>query len=520
MATVAECFVEDLRRRGVEWVAALAGNGLEPILEAAQRAGLLLVDARNEQTVSYLAEAYGRLTRSPGVCLVSSGMGHVNALSGVAAAWFGSTPLVLVSGAGELRTAGLGHYQDMDQAAVAAPLTRFSRVVAPAERWREIVDEAFAYASGPPPGPVHITFPADVQRSEVAPEGAVAPVPRAPAAAPADDVEETARLLAASERPLIVAGSGMYYAGSGPAFLDFIEEFPMPVVTPIWDRGVIDAPLRAFMGVIGASSGGPRLLADADCIIMAGAEPDYRVGFLQPGAVREDAAVAYFTSAWAELRDDFEHARVWQDRRSPEEQERSAARDRWLEEAVRRRDEFRRAVEARGLEQAGAGVHAIHIVRALREVLPEGACLLIDGGNIGQWAHHLLADRYPGNWLTNGPGGAVGWGIGGALGARLAFPEGPVVLLSGDGAFTFNVADLESAVRQRLHFVAVVADDQGWGILDSGLGPIDFAALARSLGARGITIRRPGEIRPALERALGERAVTVIHVPVTGGAPG
>jgi acetolactate synthase I/II/III large subunit len=519
MATVAECFVEDLRRRGVKWLAALAGNGLEPVLEAVHKAGLRLVDARNEQTVSYLAEAYGRLTRGPGVCLVSSGMGHVNALSGVAAAWFGSTPLVLVSGAGELRTAGLGHYQDMDQAAVAAPLTRFSRVVAPAERWREIVDEAFARASGPPPGPVHLTFPLDVQRTEIAPGRTVAPVPRAAPAAPGEDVEEVTRLLGAAERPLIVAGSGLYYAGCGAAFLDFVEEFPIPVVTPIWDRGVIDAPAGEFMGVIGASSGGPRLLADADCIVMAGAEPDYRVGFLQPGAVRDDAAIVYFANAWDQLRDAFQHARVWRDRRSPEEQERARARARWFEEAGRRRDEFRHAVEARGLEQAGSGVHAVHILQALREVLWDDTCLLIDGGNIGQWAHHLLADRYPANWLTNGPGGAVGWGIGGALGARLAFPEGPIVLLSGDGAFTFNIADLESAVRQRLHFVAVVADDQGWGILDSGLGPIDFAALARSLGARGVTVEQRDQIRPALERALGERAVTVIHVPITGGSP-
>jgi acetolactate synthase I/II/III large subunit len=505
MAVAAEWFIDNLAYRGVEWIASLTGNGLEPLLEAANRAGLRSIETRNEQTASYIAESYGRLTRSPGVCFVSSGMGHVNALSGVAAAWFGSTPMLLVSGAGDLRTAGLGHYQDMQQAAVAAPITKYSRVIDRAERTRQILAEAFERAEAPPPGPVHLTFPLDVQRTEVDADQMMLPVPTAAPAQAEEDVEDVARLLAKAERPLIVAGSGMYWANAGAAFREFVERFPIPVVVPIWDRGVIDGPLDCFMGVIGASSGGPRLLADADCIVMAGAAPDYRVGFLQPPAVAEDARVVYFEHSWERQKDIGQaHAR---------------ARAEWLEEARRRRDDFRRTVAARGAEQAAAGTHAVDILSAVRDVSTEDTCLLIDGGNIGQWAHHSLCDRYPGNWLTNGPSGTVGWGIGGAMGARLAYPESPVLLVSGDGAFTFNLSDLESAVRQKLHFVALVADDQGWGIMKAGLGPIAFAQVAEGLGARAITVNRCDEIRPALLRALGEHAVTVIHVPIIGGAP-
>jgi acetolactate synthase-1/2/3 large subunit len=126
----------------------------------------------------------------------------------------------------------------------------------------------------------------------------------------------------------------------------------------------------------------------------------------------------------------------------------------------------------------------------------------------------------------------VGWGIGGAMAARLAFPDRPIILLSGDGAFTFTVADLESAARQSLPFVAIVADDQGWGItrighiekygeaMASSLGPIAFDRLAESLGARGMRVERKEEIQPALESALKEPRVTVIQVPVVGGNPG
>ena len=207
-------------------------------------------------------------------------------------------------------------------------------------------------------------------------------------------------------------------------------------------------------------------------------------------------------------------------------------RESWLVTCVQRRDDFRRGVEQRAEEQAGEGLHAIHIIRAIEGVLSDDPVLLIDGGSIGQWAQQLLCcDRYPGDWLTCGRSGVVGWGIGGAIAARLAFPHRPVILLSGDGAFTFNVADLESAVRQNLPFVAIVADDQGWGItrlgqvrqfgvpIASSLGPIAFDRLASSLGAHGVRVASPGAIAHELRKAVDRPSVTVIHVPIVGGNP-
>jgi acetolactate synthase-1/2/3 large subunit len=258
------------------------------------------------------------------------------------------------------------------------------------------------------------------------------------------------------------------------------------------------------MGVIGAATGGPRLLPDADLVIMMGSRPDYRVGYLQTA---EPVWISKFDAL--ESPNNFEP---------------------WLDEAVRRRDEFRATVRARAEEQASAGMHALHIMEALRPKLDDSA-LLIDGGSIGQWAHQLLCDRYPGHWLTCGPSGVVGWGIGGAIGARLAFPDRPIILLSGDGAFTFTVGDLESAARQKLHFVAIVADDQGWGItrtghvkqfgeaISSDLGPIAFDRLAEALGARGVVAQTPEVLARELDGALGHRSVTVIHVPIVGGNP-
>src|ERR1041385_1351692 len=174
-----EILIAALRARGVDWIATLCGHGLDPLYHAAAHGGMRLIDTRNEQTASYIADAFGRLTRRPGVCAVTSGVAHANAISGLLNAWFDAAPMILISGAGAQRTAGMHHFQDVDQVAIAAPVTRFARSIDHPERVTELLDEAWRRALGPPSGPVHLTFPLDVQQAEVAPERLLRPVARA-----------------------------------------------------------------------------------------------------------------------------------------------------------------------------------------------------------------------------------------------------------------------------------------------------------------------------------------------------
>ena len=517
--TACEWLVEGLRQRGVRWIATLCGHGLDPLYHAAKKGGLRLVDTRNEQTASYIAETRGRLAGQPGVVAVSSAVAHANAMTGVVDSHFDGAPMMLISGAGDFRTAGMGHFQDVDQVALAAPVTKFARAIDCPERTLEILDTAWKSACSAPPGPVHLSFPLDVQTAEVASERLVRRADDgSSAAAPGFDIDGAASALAAAERPLVVAGSGVYYAGEGEALLAFCEEFAIPIVVPIWDRGSIDRVSDVFLGVIGAASGGPRLLADADVIVMAGAVADYRVGFLQQGAVSGEVSVVRLDRGWRSLASGY-RARQ------------GKSHSQWLGEARRRKGAFRAKVEAAAARQASRGLHAVDVLEALRESLPDDAVLAVDGGSIGQWAHQLFCDRYPGHWLTCGRSGVVGWGLGGAMGARLVYPDRPVILLSGDGAFTFAPAEIECAVRQRLPFVAIVADDQAWGITRAGheakfgeaisstLGAVDFAKMAEAFGARGVKAETPDAIREAVSAGLASREVTVIHVPIVGGNP-
>ena len=517
--TAVEWLVKGLQERGVKWVATLCGHGLDPFDYACRKAGLRLVDTRNEQTAAYMAEVHGRLTKRPGVVAVSSGVAHANAMTGVVDAYFDGAPMLLISGSHALQTIGMGHFQDIDQVALAQPATKFSRVIDRPERTLQILDEAMNAATSLAPGPVHLTFPMDIQEAEVSAEEMIRPIGVASASASAAvDLEEAARKLAAANRPLIVAGSGAYYAGEGEALCDFSERYSIPVVVPIWDRGVINRPIENFVGVVGAATGGPRLLPDADLIVLAGATPDYRLGYLQPDTIRKDALVLRIDQGWGELARSYESVG-------------GSSHAEWLSEARRRRQEFRDRVEEKAAKQAGDGLHAVHLVHAVKQVLSDEMVLLFDAGSFGQWCHQLLTDRYPGHWLTCGRSGVVGWGLGGAMAGRLIYPDRPVLLLAGDGAFTFTAGEIECAVRQGIGFVAVVADDQSWGITQSGhvekygeaitssLGPIDFVKLAESLGARGVQATTEAEFASALNEALSATTVTVIHAPIVGGAP-
>ena len=539
----AELLVHELQKRGVSFISTLVGHGLDPLLAACRKAGLRLVDVRNEQAAAYMAEAAGRLSRRVGVCAVSSGVAHANALTGVVNAYFDGSPMLLITGCGSTETIGLGHFQDLDQVALAAPVCKYARIIDRSERIQQVLHEAFSAAESGRPGPVHLTFPLDVQTAEVDPEGGFripeAMVSKTTAHAGDEDrIARAAKLISEAERPLLIAGSGVYYAEGEEALASFVRSLSIPVVVPIWDRGAILQPMEEFMGVLGAATGGPPLLHDADLILMVGARCDYRLGFLQPPAIRKDARiVSIHTDPNELLRRMGVHLPILGDPRSVIRQLSKASRDRnispktpWLEEARSRRERFRQEI-LDAHQSGGGGLHALDIIRALESVVTEETILLIDGGNIGQWVHQMFCDRYPGHWLTCGSSGVVGWGIPGAMAARVLYPDRPVVLVSGDGAFTFTVSELETSARQQLGFVVVLADDQAWGVTLTGhmrkwgkgivseLGPIRFDQLADAFGACGVRVENAEEIVPAIRQGLGADRPTVVHVPVRRSNP-
>jgi acetolactate synthase-1/2/3 large subunit len=227
---------------------------------------------------------------------VSGAVAHANALSGVVNAFLDGAPMLLVTGITPLADLGWGNFQDFNPVPMTAPVCKYARLVDVPERVPQLVHEAFAAATAGRPGPVHLALPLDVAAAEVDPAQVIrSPVRsgevRLSGAGAPELAEEAAALLGQAGRPLLVAGSGVYYSRGEQPLAALARQQQLPIVVPIWDRGSIPEPLDTFLGVLGAASGGPRLLADADLILLAGAELDYRVGQVRPPAVRADARV-------------------------------------------------------------------------------------------------------------------------------------------------------------------------------------------------------------------------------------
>jgi len=539
-----DLLVAVLRKYGVEWISVLCGNGLDPFLVSCTRGGIRIIDTHNEQSAAYMADTYARLTGKVGVCAVSSGVAHANAMTGIVNSFFDGAPVLLITGASGGFGAGRGVFQELDQPGLAAPVCKYSKAILHVENLEFMLCQALNTALSGRYGPVHLTIPLDVMEDTLEYVMEAQDVQKGfTKSSPMLDsevVHKIVKLVRDSQRPVLIAGTGVFYARAQKEMITFSEVAGIPIVTPIWDRGSVDRPHPNFVGVVGAASGEPRLLADADVIIMAGAQVDYRVGYLCPPAIQNDAKIIRLDQDPAQLMQGVEPdlavlaslSEAFNQISERYEKIGGSPHDGWLREARERSRRFReRWVEAPVSDSPMTGRH---IVDAIRPLLDDDVVFLIDGGNIGQWAHIALArDRYPGHWLTCGASAVVGWGLPGAMAAKLTYPDKKILLLSGDGSFGFTTTELEAAIRHHLPFVAVVANDSSWGIalcaqkkFSGGEGTIAtktseirFDKVAEAFGAFGVNVEAPVEIRDAVCKGFARDRPTIINVPISIAGP-
>lgn len=532
----AQWVVRTLRERGIEYAFTLCGNGLDPFLDACLDSGLRVIDTRNEQAASYMADTWGRMTGRLGVAAVSSGPGHTNALTGLANAFWDGGPMLLISGCSPLRTRGLDNFQELDQAVMAAPAAKYSSTVRHIGMLQHELNTALSAALTGRPGPVHLTIPVDVLEEEVDQSGLLRSH-RAPAqvsvAGPGDTdlIREAVKVLAHARKPLMIVGSGLFYAQAWNALSEFAAKTDIPILSHIWDRCCVEEALPQYVGVTNAElNGAMSMVSRADVLLVVGARIDYRLWHGRPPGVasaarliRVDADplevnrvvvpdIGIVGSPAAVLEEMTEQARrLWCPTHGPWLAEVRGARDRLLEEW-----------ESLGRDDV-CPVPGIRICREIKPFLDRDVTFLLDGGNIGRWAHMTLFDRHPGHWFTCGASGVVGWGLPGAVAAKLARPDHPLLLLSGDGAAGFTVTEIETALRFGTPYVAVIAHDGAWGIVADGqpegrrvaseFGEVRFDRVAQALGAQGIFVDDPRKLGRSIEEALHADTVVVIHVP-------
>jgi len=538
--TVGRFVADALRAVGVRYAFTVPGESFLGLLEGLDAAGIRVVATRHEGAAAFMAEAHGQLTGRPAAAVGTRAVGAANLAIGIHTARQDSTPMFALVGQVERALLGREAFQEADQAATFGGLAAFAAEPRSAAEVPAAVGDAIRAALVGRPGPVLLSLPEDLL-DEVLPEGTeldtVRPAPPRPEP---DDVRAVLQFVATARRPVILAGGGVLRARTSTDLLKLAELLDVPVIAG-WRRGDVisnDHPL--YLGMAGY--GAPRVVRErleaADALLVIGSRLSEitSYGYAVPAAGQR----------WAQV--DIEPLAARPGLEPPAFTVRVDARA-FLRAAVTRLEaavidaagvDARRAVNAEdraaweaatAVDEAawdGPGVHPGHAIATLRRLLPDDAIVATDAGNFGLWLARHFRFRKPGTFL--GPtSGAMGYGLPAAIAAALVHRDRAVVAVAGDGGFAMTMAELETAVREKARVVAIVFDNERYGTIRmhqdrrgggdgagssiaTDLGPVDFTAIARAVGARGTRVETDAAFEPALRQALVADRPTVLQL--------
>ena len=542
-----------LRAHGVSRLFTLSGGHLFSIYDGALAEGIEIVDVRHEQTAAFAAEGWAKVTREVGVCALTAGPGVTNGMSAMASAQANHSPIVVLGGRAPAGRWGQGSLQEIDHVPFVAPLSKLAATAQSAEEIPVLVESAFATALAPHGGVAFVDLPMDHVFTE-APEPAFGPwgapgsgvlgesgggslggavaagmserEPR-PRGASGEAIEAAGRLLGKAQRPVIMAGTDLYWGHGEVALRELAEALGIPVFLNGLARGCVAADHELCFSRTRA-----RALREADVALVIGVPMDFRLGF--GGAFgQETEIVAIDVAAPARAHPRRPAVELYGSLRETLGDLRAAASGRgspagasrpWVAELRAAEAQLREAERAE-LEDERAPLHPMRVYGELRGMLERDAIVIGDGGDFVSYAGRVIDSFEPGCWLDPGPFGCLGAGPGYALAAKLARPTRQVVLLLGDGAFGFAGLELDTLARHGVGVVGVMGNNGIWGLekhpmeflygysVAADLRPgTRYDLVAQALGCQGELVERPGQLRGALERALAAEGPALVNV--------
>jgi acetolactate synthase-1/2/3 large subunit len=517
-----------LKAHGVTKLFTLSGGHLFSIYDGCREEGIDLVDVRHEQSAAFAAEGWAKATRRPGVCALTAGPGVTNGMSALASAHQNGSPMLVLGGRAPTFRWGQGSLQEIDHVPFVSPLTKLARTADATADIPGLVDEALRVTLEPPSGPAFLDFPLDQVFMETdatsgLDEPAALPDPAALPAADGAAVERAAELLSGAERPVIMAGTGLYWARAENALQELCRELQVPVFLNGLARGCVPADDPLFFSRARGTA-----LKGADVALVVGVPMDFRLGF--GGSFGDDTEIVVIGSAQPDR----------EPPRAPAAQlygsvagslaalrEAGAGgpdRSAWLSE-LRETETEKRAAEHDDLNDERAPLHPLRIYNELGELLDRDAVVVGDGGDFVSYAGRVIDTYEPGCWMDPGPFGCLGSGPGFAIAAKLAHPERQVALLLGDGAFGFSGLEFDTMVRHGIPVVGVMGNNGIWALekhpmeylygysVAADLQPnCRYDQVVEALGGHGELVERPDQLRPALERAFESGRPALVNV--------
>jgi acetolactate synthase-1/2/3 large subunit len=513
---------QTLRSRGVEHLFTLSGGHLFSIFDGCREEGIGLVDVRHEQSATFAAEGYAKATRRVGVAALTAGPGVTNGISAMAGADANGSPICVLGGRAPEMRWGSGSLQEIDHLPLVSPLVKSAETVRETARIPELTAAALDLATAPPSGPTFVDYPLDVVFSPA--ECEIPPPAEAGVPPPAAGVEEAAALLSGAERPVIMAGTGLYWGRGEEEMTALAESLGIPVFLNGLGRGCLAADHDlAFSRARGTG------LKGADVALVIGVPIDFRLGFgggfgEETKLLRLDPAPNALTANRApdvDMVGDIAASLAAIREAAGGGRDRTAA---WVAE-LRGVEEEKRAAEQEELNDGRSPLHPVRVYAELGQVLDRDAIVVGDGGDFVSYAGRYIETFQPGCWMDPGPFGCLGAGPGQAIGAKVAHPERQVCLLLGDGAFGFAGIEFDTMARHGLGVVGVMGNNGIWALehhpmkflygysVAAELRPeTPYEQMVEALGCDGVLVREPSELRPALEAAFASGRPTLINV--------
>ncbi|WP_433219106.1 acetolactate synthase [Microtetraspora malaysiensis] len=515
---------------GVETMFTLSGGHVFPLYDGAVHEGMRILDVRHEQSAVFAAEATARLTRGPGLAVLTAGPGITNGVSGVATAHFNGSPVVVMGGRAPQSRWGSGALQEMDHPPLFESISKLAFTGSGAETIGQDVEMAFRTALAPHRGPVFVDFYMDhlFAPSPARDTETLSPSPLEP---DTDALADIAKLIAAAERPVLVLGSDVWMDRAEEAARDFAEEYRLPVIPNGQGRGILPAGHELLV-----TRARGRAFGQADLVIVVGTPLDFRLGYgwfggkdgaplakvvhIADAASQLATHVGLAGSAAGDLALTFwglaaacSTAGVDPKAYAP-----------WVA-TLAEASAAAIAGDAELLASDADPIHPMRIYGELGKILADDAVVIGDGGDFVSYAGKYVEPRNPGNWLDPGPYGCLGTGLGYSIAARLARPSSQVALLLGDGAAGFSLMDVDTLVRHRLPVVMICGNNGMWGLEKHPMQLLygyDVAAdlqpqcrydqVVTALGGGGELVTSPSEIGPALRRAFDSGVPYLVNI--------
>jgi len=520
-----------LKAHGVSKLFTLSGGHLFSIYDGCREEGIEIVDVRHESTAAFAAEGWAKVTREPGVCALTAGPGVTNGMSAMASAQANHSPIVVLGGRAPAMRWGQGSLQEIDHVPFVRPITKLAATAGGTEEIPGLVDVAFHAALAPHGGPTFVDFPLDfvfmeaaehesARQDAAAEEGGSVGQQRASGAA----IERAGELLRDAERPVIMAGTDLYWGHGEEALLELAQTLRIPVFLNGLARGCVAADHELFF-----SRARSQALKGADVALVVGVPMDFRLGFggafgdqteivvvdvEEPERPHPRAVAAECYGGLAETFTDLVAAAG----------AKALSSERWVSE-LRAAESERRAAERAEREDDREPLHPMRLYAELGAVLDRDAIVIGDGGDYVSYAGRVIDSYQPGCWLDPGPFGCLGTGPGYALAAKLARPDRQVVLLLGDGAFGFSGMEFDTLSRHGVNVVGVMGNNGIWALekhpmeflygysVAAELRPgTRYDKVVEALGGHGELVERPQDVRPALERAFAAGKPALVNV--------